>query len=384
MSATQTPNPVAITVTTPTSGTVTAESSIPLETVTPGITVITPTPEAPDVLAAATLSIQLTEQAVREGTPTPLPRHVRVATRTPTPRVVTATPTAANSATATFHAVYATAVAVTTGTPYIVIATPTPTRTSTPTRTPKPTPTPTPTSVVVTPTPRPANVLEAATRKAAQEALAQQGITPTPLPDNFVVATVTPTPRIVTNTPTAANDATATVHAIFSTAIAYTTGVPNIVTATPTEGPTPIDSATPVQIRTVAATRVLTATATFTPEPTHTAIFTPLSEPPVAQRIRFAPGTTSTTVVGYVDFDQPIRYTLHARAGQATTIELSNPAGYPALVVIGMADGTFVGAVTAGERWVGELPSTQDYYLTIELPADSTGHTFELFVEIVP
>ena len=74
----------AIATMTVTTRTPTPEIFINTETPTPGVTVVTPTPEPPNVFAAATHSIELTEQAALEGTPTPLPRHIRIATRTPT------------------------------------------------------------------------------------------------------------------------------------------------------------------------------------------------------------------------------------------------------------------------------------------------------------
>jgi hypothetical protein len=342
------------------------------ETPTPGVTVITPTPEPPNVFAAATQSIQLTEQAAREGTPTPLPRHLRVATRTPTPRIATATPTAANSATAAYHASYATAIALTTGTPYFTIATSTPT------------------AFIITPTPRPANVFEAATRKAEQEAQGQSAETPTPLPDNVIVATATATPRIVTNTPMPANDATATADAIYATAVAYTTGMSNVVTATPTNTPTPRQSTRTTQDASTEEPPTSTPTratpvgepATITPADSLTP--TPASIPAVVQRIRFAPGATSATVEGYVDFDQPVHYVLHAQADQSMTVKLRNQYGYSAYVEISTAQGTFIGSADAGKTWKGVLPATQDYYLTIYVPADSVGHDYSLWIEILP
>jgi len=176
----QTPAPALVTASavTVTTG-ITTQTPVSVDTPTPGVTVVTSTPEPLDILAAATQSIQLTEQAAREGTPT-LPRQ--------------------------------------------------PTMLSLLLRWPLPSLTP----FIITPTPRAADVFEAATRKAEQEAKAVRGETLTPLPDNVVVATVTPAPRVVTNTPTAANNATVTADAIQATAIAYTTGVPNVVTATPT------------------------------------------------------------------------------------------------------------------------------------------------------
>lgn len=227
-------------------------------TATPTPWIVTATPTAQDVWAAATLAAQQTANALSTGTATPTPRNMVLATRTPTPQVVTSTPTAENSATATLMALRETAVALTTGTPWQVTATPTnsPTATSTP--------------LIVTATPTPVDVLAAATRAVRLTAEALTTGTPTPLARNVLIATKTPTPMVVTSTPTAENNATAVAMALRETAIAFTTGVPPMVTATPTprsasgsSGPT----ATPLAIALgdLTATPTPAATAPFPP-----------------------------------------------------------------------------------------------------------------------
>jgi hypothetical protein len=79
--------------------------------------VVTATPTAEDVFAAATLVIRQTEEARRYGTPTATPPNLVTATFTPKPVIVPYQPTPANAATAEYRALYATAVALTTGTP---------------------------------------------------------------------------------------------------------------------------------------------------------------------------------------------------------------------------------------------------------------------------
>jgi hypothetical protein len=374
----------------------------------PEVTVITPTPQPPDIFAAATQSVRLTEQAQREGTPTPLPPNIRIATRTPTPRVVTATPTPANSATATFHAVQETAIALTTGTPYVLVATSTPTLTPTPTR------------VIVTPTPQPANVFEAATRKAELTLQEQRGGTPTPLPKNYVVATVTQTPRVVTNTPPPANDATATAHTLHATAVAYTTGVPNVVTATPTitatvratSQTTPTQTLQPADPQTGSADAALAQQPTVAQSPTAELISTPEQSPiavptitptalptsvtadapefmPVPEwtnvyRIRFRRGRTSATIHGHVNLEQPARFVLRARSGRSMTVLLQNQGGYLARVDISSESGELLGTAYTGESWSAVLPATQKYYLTIRMPVGGKAHDFSLWVEVLP
>jgi len=127
-----------------------------------------------------------------------------------------------------------------------------------------------------------------------------------------------------------------------------------------------------------------------TPEalPTSVAVdaleFAPVPEQTTAYEIRFPLGSTNSTVSAYVDYERPIRYVLAARAGQPMTVVLQNQGGYLAIVDISTEEGVFMGAAVAGEIWSGVLPATQDYYLTIRVPAGGTGHEFSLWVEILP
>ncbi|MGA9349123.1 MAG: hypothetical protein WBW48_10000 [Anaerolineae bacterium] len=85
--------------------------------------------------------------------------------------------------------------------------------------------------------------------------------TSTPTPPYFVTATPTPKLIVVTNTPTAANAATAEYMAALATAIAFTTGTPTplppyVVTATPTPPFIYVDQFTPTPITTPTPTDV--------------------------------------------------------------------------------------------------------------------------------
>jgi hypothetical protein len=184
----------------------------------------TPTPE--NVLTAAAAVLQVTADAARIGTATPIPPNVATATPIPDYLVIIPTPTPGNEATAQVVAALATAEFLTTGTP-------TPPFADAVTATPVPSATPTPTYVVITATPTPVSVFVAATMAVAATAQAQSVGVPTPLPANWV------TPIVVTSTPTPADAATAQAIALFATAQALTTGTPtptpvNMVTATPT------------------------------------------------------------------------------------------------------------------------------------------------------
>lgn len=202
--------------------------------------VVTSTPTPENVVTAAAIAMQMTAEATRIGTATPVPPNMVTATPIPDYLVIVPTPAPENSATAQARATIAKAEALTTGTP-----TPLPTNAITATPTPTPTSTATPTAlfnssdstgvtfVLITSTPTPQTVFAAATLSAAATAQAESGNLPTPLPANWV------TPIVVTPTPTPLNAATAQFLAEEATAIAYTTGTPspippNVVTATPT------------------------------------------------------------------------------------------------------------------------------------------------------
>ena len=182
----------------------------PETTPVPDYVVITETPTPENIITAAAISLQLTAEATRIGTATPLPPNWV------TPIVVTATPTGQNEATAQVMNQRATAVALTTGEAANIV-----------------TATPTPTFVVVTSTPTPENVATLAQVAIRLTADATRVGTATPLPPNWV------TPVVVTETPTPENAATALFRQLEVTAqaIAYGTSTPtppNVTTATPT------------------------------------------------------------------------------------------------------------------------------------------------------
>ena len=108
----------------------------------------------------------------------------------------------------------------------------------------------TPTIFVIEPTPEPSDVFDAATR-VAQGQRAQTG----QLPIGAVVATTTPQPVVITNTPTPENVATRAYEIAFATAKAVTTGTATplpswwiIATPTPTDTSTPLPTHTPVSV----------------------------------------------------------------------------------------------------------------------------------------
>lgn len=203
----------------------------PEATPPPYYVVITSTPTPINIQTAVAYSLQMTVEAERIGTATPLPPYWV------TPFVVTATPTAENEATAQAMNWLATAVALTTGEPPNLA-----------------TATPTPTYVIITSTPTPEEIGTAAAQALWVTAEANRAGTATPFPDNWV------TPVVVTPTPTPGN--TATVAYLW--AVAVTTG-----TATPTPGN--VQTATPTPAY-VTVEPFASPTATASPSPTFQAL----------------------------------------------------------------------------------------------------------------
>jgi hypothetical protein len=244
--------------------------------------VVTSTPTPENVFTAVALSQQMTAEATRLGTATPIPWYVVTATPIPNILISTPSPTPLNQVTADYQVAVATARALTTGTP-------TPTPTDMVTATPSRTPTPTPTFVAVTGTPTPPNVFTAQAMSLGATALAQVWGTATPVPANWA------TPVVVTSTPTPENAATRAYWNAVATAQAFTTGTPtptpgNVVTATPTpvyvllggQLPTPLPTYTstptpaPVPGSLVGKIAFLSDRATLANDPKATPLATPL------------------------------------------------------------------------------------------------------------
>jgi hypothetical protein len=107
----------------------------------------------------------------------------------------------------------------------------------------------------------------------------------------------------------------------------------------------------------------------------------PATPDPAPERIQFARGAISTQVTGYLPSAATKRYVLGARAGQLMTIE-SWSGGGPFRVSVATENGTQLGAANVGERWRGTLPSTQDYNISLQSPADGPPTNYGLVITI--
>ena len=101
-------------------------------------------------------------------------------------------------------------------------------------------------------------------------------------------------------------------------------------------------------------------------------------------RIRFAPGTSSTTVRGHVDAGRLIRYVLQARGGQVMHVLLRSQDNRAGRVEINGPQDILLGIANNGVEWTGTLPATQAYYLNVIVPEDSASYDYSLYVEIPP
>ncbi|MBU0490363.1 MAG: hypothetical protein KKB13_00800 [Chloroflexi bacterium] len=104
---------------------------------------------------------------------------------------------------------------------------------------------------------------------------------------------------------------------------------------------------------------------------------------PTVKRITFAPGSTTAVEYGNAAPNTSARYVLKAMAGQTMNVSVSTSQGEAILVIWG-ADGTVLISDHAGATtWSGPLPSTQDYYISVQ-SVGSAAAAFELTVNIPP
>ncbi len=121
------------------------------------------------------------------------------------------------------------------------------------------------------------------------------------------------------------------------------------------------------------------------PEPTDQAPSAAVLPPEQARRIVFDPGATSATIDDSVSAGEVDLFVLQALAGQTMSVNLHTPKGSAVLAIWG-ADGTVLISDHAGARdWSGQLPSTQDYYISVSAVAGtSTVYTLYVGVSSLP
>lgn len=86
---------------------------------------------------------------------------------------------------------------------------------------------------------------------------------------------------------------------------------------------------------------------------------------PYERPVRFAPGTTATTLTGSVAYDFGDRYAFAARAGQRVTIEIVEHGNPPPYVALWHDDDLEPVAEGISGTWSGRLRAGGNFYLTL-------------------
>lgn len=202
------------------------------------------------------------------------------------------------------------------------------------------------------------------------------------LPVSRSTPTLAPTPELSTPTLTATQPTDATAIALSASATAQVnlatsqaaTAQAQIAQATANEQATAVTWSATANAWAISATATAAA---FPPPP-------PLPPPPPpiqATRIRFAPGATSATVDGLISDAQPIDYLIAAQAGQTMLASVYSLTDDVYLGVAGLMDGIPLQRTAAGsDQFIGVLPATQDYRLTLVSPYEASPFTLQVII----
>lgn len=100
-------------------------------------------------------------------------------------------------------------------------------------------------------------------------------------------------------------------------------------------------------------------------------------------RIKFAPGTTSTTLTANLAASSSKQYIIHALAGQTMNIDLIFTEGSAILVVWGADGNVLLSDHAEVSNFQRTLPTTQDYYIQVKGRAEGST-TYSITVTIPP
>jgi hypothetical protein len=147
-----------------------------------------------------------------------------------------------------------------------------------------------------------------------------------------------------------------------------------------TATPLPMPSPTPLPPAT-ATLAIPTATLTILPTPTASPVQV-LMPTPTPVRVRFAPGATSTVLIGSLAAHGTAGYVLGVMADQVMELNVTPPEGL-ALSVSGV-DGTSLRIATQGTAGLrGIVPRTQDYVIRISAGAQPVAYTLDVVIPAV-
>jgi hypothetical protein len=99
-------------------------------------------------------------------------------------------------------------------------------------------------------------------------------------------------------------------------------------------------------------------------------------------RIRFAPGSVSTSLDGSISGGMDNWYILRASAGQTLTANLDR--ANVGLIISGLEDSQVLSETGSGDivtSWTGTLPTTQDYIIRVSPVIDRTPYTLTVEVQ---
>jgi ribosomal protein S11 len=109
----------------------------------------------------------------------------------------------------------------------------------------------------------------------------------------------------------------------------------------------------------------------------------PIPHPPaVTQRINFAPGGTSATVVGQVDGTSLDTYLLNARANQYMQVSVTSASGNVYLTVVSPFGSPLARAQAGAQSYAGTLPENGDYTLQVSAPSGTPLTSYSLTVSV--
>jgi len=99
------------------------------------------------------------------------------------------------------------------------------------------------------------------------------------------------------------------------------------------------------------------------------------------ERVVFAPGSTSATVLGQLNASGSHQYVLHAQAGQTMNISITFTEGMAILVVWGADGDVLMSDHAEASTFEGVLRTTQNYYILVKgRPDGSTSYTMTVTI----
>ena len=98
-------------------------------------------------------------------------------------------------------------------------------------------------------------------------------------------------------------------------------------------------------------------------------------------RIRFMTGDISATVQNTVTFPNRVEYILGASKNQRMTVTINSDGNAANFAITAVADGAPLKRLENEDRsWIGMLPGTEDYLITVAVPGGSAAFTLTVTI----